>query len=245
MIQPTECRTGNFPMTSWRLLRTAIGTGETALAARAEFAERYYRPVLAYLIAMVRDRDQAEDLCQGFFAEKVIPGGIFAAQNRGPESFRTFLKGALRNFFRDVLRKKKATKRPPSDLAVRPDGDSRGWERIPRAAAGEAERAFDQAFIRSLLATATRRVAEICAEKDQGVHFELFRQRYLGSSDEVPSWRRIGAAFGLGEKDARARTLTVARHFQQVLKDLVSEGAARGRSPEDEIRSLLSALAKE
>ena len=64
---------------------------------------------------------------------------------------------------------------------MRPDGD--GWEQLPVAVAGEAERAFDRAYIRSLLKHATRRVEAICKEKGQDLHFTLFQQRYLSDSD--------------------------------------------------------------
>ena len=233
-----------FPSTSWALLERARDEGAEASTAKTEFAERYHRPILAYLMAIVRDRDEAEELAQGFFVDGIIPGRIFDAENRRPRSLPSYLKSALHNYLRDMLRLRKQQKRPPPDLAKQPDTESRGWEAAPAPTASEAERAFDRAYIRSLLKYATRRVEAIFSAKGQEQNFALFQQRYLNDSGEMPTWSEIGRSFGLTAKVARARCAIVARQFQRILRELVNDDGT-AENPAEEIRSLLRALSEE
>jgi len=57
-----------FPETSWTLLAKAGEQCEEGARARDEFAQRYYRPVRDFILVLVQDSDEAEDLTQVFFS---------------------------------------------------------------------------------------------------------------------------------------------------------------------------------
>jgi RNA polymerase sigma factor (sigma-70 family) len=212
-----------FPKTSWTLLAEARGEAAGAVGARDEFARRYYRPVYEYICAMLRDREEAEELAQGFFADIVVSGRLLARVDRERGSFRPYLKQAVRNYFTTQIRTKERQKRRPAE-ELRPDEWSgQGWERLDLATGDSPDAAFHEAFVRSLLEEAFRQVRAICEERGHTEHLRLFVGRYLSDSADPPSWRELGDAFGLDEKAARGRAETVARHFREVLRRMLNE----------------------
>jgi RNA polymerase sigma factor (sigma-70 family) len=228
-----------FPQTSWTLLAEACGADGAAARAREEFLTRYYKPVRAYLGSIVRDPERADELTQSFFERVVLSGRILRAADRSKGGFRPFLKQALRNFVTDDLRRQAAGPGP----TVRPDAATRGWDSVtdgPSPPSPETE--YHQAWVRNLLEIALTKVRDACAAKGQEHHFELFRGRYLSETEDQPSWRELGAPFGLDEKAARNRTETVARHFRLVLREMLAEDAGPGHGADEELAALLHLL---
>lgn len=238
--KPSDHRSGAlFPVTSWTLLAEARAEGEAAKAARDELVARYYRPVRAYLGAIVHDPEQADELTQSFFERVVLSGRLAGAANRDKGSFRPFIKQALRNFVTDHRRRPQLG----GGQVVRPDDATRGWEAVtdgPHPASAETE--YHNAWVRALLEAALERVRATCAARGQEEHFRLFLGRYLNESGEEPSWRDLGQLSGLDEKAARNRTETVARHFRLVLRQMLVEETGSVEAADAEVSALLALL---
>lgn len=231
-----------FPSTSWTLLGQARGATPQARGARDEFARRYYRPVLNYFAALTRDRGQAEELAQGFFEKLAASGDVVAGADRARGRFRHYLKRSVANYWKSELRFRSRQKRKAEE-DVRPDawsGD--GWDRLELQGEDSPEAAFHNAWVRSLLDDALRRVRVICEQKNQAEHYELFVGMYLCADSEPPSWRELGAAYGLAEKAARSKTETVARHFRVVLREILRDEVGSDESVDEEIAALLALL---
>jgi DNA-directed RNA polymerase specialized sigma24 family protein len=62
-----------FSETSWTLLARARQQCEDGAREREEFAQRYYRPVREFLVVLLRDAEQAQDMAQEFFARIGLP----------------------------------------------------------------------------------------------------------------------------------------------------------------------------
>jgi len=230
---------GLFPQTSWTLLAAAAGSGDGRAAAREEFFARYYRPVRAYIGAILRDPEQADELTQSFFERAVLSGRLLNAADRSKGSFRPFLKQALRNFVKDHFRRRPAG----GSSTLHPDAGAHGWDSLaggPQVASVEDE--YHRAWVRNLLEIALNRVAATCAAKGQDQHFQMFCGRYLNESGEEPSWRDLGQPFDLDEKAARNRTETVARHFRFVLRHMLAEETGSGPAADAELAELLQIL---
>jgi len=231
-----------FPSTSWTLLFEARGADARASDARAEFARRYYRPVLNYFAALLRDRGEAEELTQSFFAKLAASDNLIAQADRSRGRFRHYLKRCISNFWKSELRHRGQLKRKAED-EVRPDAWSgSGWDRLGLAAPDSPEAAFHNAWVRGLLDEALCRVRAVCEQKDQVQHYQLFVGMYLCDESEPPTWRALGAAFGLEEKMARSRTETVARHFRGELRSMLREEVESDESVDEEIAALLALL---
>jgi DNA-directed RNA polymerase specialized sigma24 family protein len=225
-----------FPDTSWTLLGAACGEGDGAARARTEFVERYFRPVYAYLGAIVRDPEKAEDLTQGFFEVAILSGRLLARADPAKGGFRPYLKQALRNYVIDARRKGARSPVP----GLRPDTESGGWDLIIADEAHAADAAFHDAWVRSLLEEALDRVCKICETKGQREHFELFAGRYLSDVADLPGWRALGARYALDEKTARSRADTVSRHFRAALREILRRDVGSDEDVDAEVAALLS-----
>lgn len=231
-----------FPNTSWTLLREACAATPQAGTAREEFARRYYRPVLNYFAALTRDRPEAEELTQGFFEKIAAGGAVLGGADATRGCFRHYLKRSISNYWKSELRYRSRQKRRAED-ELQPDGWSGdGWERLELHAPDSPEAAFHNGWVRSLLDDALNRVGILCEQKNQTEHYQLFVGMYLCDAAEPPSWRELGAAFGLDEKAARSRSETVARNFRLVLREILRCEVASDKAVDQEISALLALL---
>jgi RNA polymerase sigma factor (sigma-70 family) len=231
----------DFPVTSWTLLAEALASNSRAVMARDEFARRYRRPILSYFSCLTRDRDQAEELTQGFFEKLAVNRALLCAADRSLGPFRHYLKRALANYWKSELRYRGRQKRQAEE-ELSPDawtGD--GWERLALAAAETPESAFNEAWVRRLLDESLTRVREICERKNQVDHYRLFMGMYLSDSIE-PSWRELGALYGLDEKTARSRSDTVVRHFRKMVREILREETGSDALVDEELAALRALL---
>ena len=235
-----------FPDTSWTLLARARKQCDDGARAREDFAQRYYCPVRDFLLVLVQDAEQAQDLAQEFFTRLSGPGGLFDRANREKGTFRDYLRQALRNLVIDYHRRNRKEARQ-----THPDQGSVGaWDDLDPQGFPAAETAFHHAWVKVTLAEALTQVRAVCRERKQEVHLQLFEARYLGEADRAPSWEALGLRYGMDQKTARGRADTVVRHFRLVLRRMLRNEimvpGGRGQLAEaaidEEIEALLSPL---
>lgn len=227
-----------FPSTSWELLSYAARRGDGAATARNEFAERYYGAVRAYIAALTHGASQTDDLTQRFFEAVVLSGTLLARADHDKGRFRQYLKQAIRNFLIGEHRQESRA----MVNAVHPDGVSGGWNAIGLDASPSPDDEMMRAWARSLVAMALSQLERVCDEKHQREHFEMFVRRYVDDPDQPPSWREVGAPFGLDEKTARNRTDTVARQFRSLLRQLIASDLGAGEDIDHELHAVLAVL---
>lgn len=100
-----------FPPTAWTLVQQA-GGGDAASRDPAlnELAQRYWRPIYAYLRYSGRAPADAEDLTQGFFIH-LLEKDLLARVKLRQVRFRAFLRSVLENFLANTARTASAQKR--------------------------------------------------------------------------------------------------------------------------------------
>lgn len=239
-----------FPETSWTLLAKAREQSDQGSRAREDFARIYYRPVQQFLLLLVQDGEQAQELAQEFFTRLSGPGGLLERARPEKGAFRNYLRESLRNLVRDCYRRDRA-----QALQTHPDQASTGgWDVIELPGYPAAEAAFHREWVKVTLAEALNRIRVLCLKRNQQVHLDLFEARYLSEADLVPSWEELGARYSMDQKAARERADTVARHFRLVLRRMLSNeitvpaGSGRWRPQvmeaaiDEEIKALLSPL---
>ena len=227
-----------FPSTAWELLADAARRGDGAATARNEFAERYYGAVRAYISALARGTDQADDLTQRFFEAVVLSGTLLARADHDKGRFRQYLKQAIRNFLIGEHRKQSRLTANEVPLEVVTDG----WSLAAIDASPSPDDEMMRAWAQSLVAMALSRLARVCDEKRQREHFEMFVHRFVDNPDHPPSWSEVGARFGLDEKTARNRTDTVARRFRSLLRQLIASDIGAGEDVDHELQAVLAVL---
>jgi RNA polymerase sigma factor (sigma-70 family) len=239
-----------FPETSWTLLAKACEQNDQGSRAREDFAHRYYRPVHQFLLLLVQDSEQAQELAQEFFTRLSGPGGLLERARPEKGAFRDYLRESVRNLARDYYRRNRA-----QALQTHPDrAGAGGWDAMELPGLPAAEAAFHRQWVTATLTEALTRVRALCLKRRQEVHLHLFEARYLSEADRAPSWEELGARYGLDQKTARDRADTVARHFRLVLRRMlrndITVPSGRGRrhteiteaAIDEEIEALLSPL---
>src|SRR5438270_10690882 len=90
-------RRGKFPTTHWTLVAAAgRGTGEAKRQAMAELIQAYSPALRHYLVQSRRiNPDHADDLLQGFVADKILEQDLIRRAEEGRGRFRGFLLSSL------------------------------------------------------------------------------------------------------------------------------------------------------
>ena len=100
-----------FSTTHWSVVLTA-GHDELAGAAAAleELCRKYWYPIYAFIRRRGSERQEAEDLTQGFFAHLITMESLKRVDRRKGK-FRTFLLSSLTNFLNNEWDKRHTAKR--------------------------------------------------------------------------------------------------------------------------------------
>src|SRR5947208_3626715 len=101
MSRPADDRPESFPATQWSLVDRArqqdTGARDDALA---KLLERYLPALRAHLTLekRIRPPERADDLLQGFVADKIIEQRLLDHADEGRGKFRSFLLVTLNNY---------------------------------------------------------------------------------------------------------------------------------------------------
>ncbi|HXG59730.1 MAG TPA: sigma-70 family RNA polymerase sigma factor [Planctomycetota bacterium] len=201
-------------------------------AELARLAQLYWKPVYALIRrSWAATNEDAKDLTQDFFAE-VVCGSPFA-ERYTPErgSFRSYLKGALRNFLakrsRDASREKRGGHVSHVSLQIQ-DADLQ--EVLPDAEALGPEEAFDRAWRSVVLARATHLLRERLAAQGKSLYFEVFRRYDLESDGEGASYESVARDLGLSVDDVKNYLTRSREEFRRAVRSVLCESVA---GPED------------
>ena len=198
---------GSFPATRHSLVAGISSTDtETRRVAFDALVSAYWRPVYKYVrIKWRRDRDDAADLTQEFFARAFEKGSLGRFD---PERarFRTFLRVCLDGFVANEDKAARRLKRGGHLSFVSLDFASaegelmdlrvRNGDDLVTGAGDEA--LFRQEWVRALFADAVSALRESCEATGKRTQFAVF-QRYDLDDDpsERPTYARLGAELGI------------------------------------------------
>jgi DNA-directed RNA polymerase specialized sigma24 family protein len=231
-----------FPPTRWTLVHRAGGADDVGRPiAIAELVRLYTPALLAHLRrAMHDDQHRAEDLLQGFLADKVLEQRLigYADPNRG--RFRTFLLTALDRYVIDEHRRASAQKRSPAgsveDIDAHLESLSRSDEVNQRASA------FDRAWAQEVVNEVVASMRTQCEADGRGDLWDVFCARYLRPAtdgvapephDSIAARLKLESAHQAGNL-----LITAKRMFTRCFKSIV----ARYAVSETELREEVSEL---
>ena len=151
----------HFPVTEWtRILDTTARK-----AVLDELCVKYWRPLYSYLRAKGYANEQAKDLVQGFFTEKVIDQQVVRLADRDKGKFRNFLLVALRNYTLNIHKKDKQV----SSVSLDHPG-------IEPCCDQDAEMSFNRAWAETLLDRVLKDLKLECDRKGRTTHWALFHE---------------------------------------------------------------------
>ena len=231
-----------FPVTRWSLVGRAGGADVDAQPlAIAEIARMYAPALRAHLLQSLHyDEHRADDLLQGFLADKVLEQRLFGHADPKRGRFRTFLLAALDRYVIDEHRRDQAQKRSPRGAI-----DDIDAHRETLAAAdnrsGRTD-AFDAAWAREVLAEVLDVMRRQCEQSDRADLWTVFEVRYLKPAVEgiePEPHELVAKRLNLDDSQTAANLLVTAkRMYTRVFKAVVSRYAASN----DEVREEVSEL---
>ncbi len=230
-----------FPTTRWSLVdRFGQTGGESHLE---EFLKRYRPALLAFLRSHPAGAaGRAEDLVQGFIADKILQDRLLREADAGRGRLRSFLMRSLRNYALNVRRAEAAERRAPRLGVVSLE------DLGPGGVAGESAAVdqFEVEWARTVLADAVQRMREECQRGGREAVWVVFDERVLKpllGGGPVPSYAELMQRHQFGSPaEASNRLITAKRMFSRHLRSIISEYVTHPAEIDEEISDLSRAL---
>lgn len=231
-----------FDHTRWDLIRLARDEDPADYARRQaaralnQLCEIYRAPVLAYLHRRTLNPEDAEDLAQEFFSQRICPALLVnATAEKG--RFRSLLLVSLKNFLRDHIARARAQKRGgnvkfvPFDEAGTPSDDT----------TVSADRCFDACWAKTVVDRALARLRRSCSARREAEIIDAlvpFISDPARAADIVALAERLGvSANTLNIRLGRLRTL-----YANCVRQELARTVSSADEIEPEIRYLLEVL---
>ena len=234
---------GGFATTHWSVVLTAKhGDGLTAQAALERLCQTYWPPLYAYIRREGYRPAEAEDLTQEFFA-RLLAKDYLQHLRHQEGKFRSFLLTFLKHFLADERDKAGAQKRGGDRQFISLD-DTSEEERFlaGQAAALSPDQLFERRWAQAVMERALSRLREEYAASGKAELFEQLKEIQPGEHGEL-SYEEIGARFGLARGTIASAVHRLRRRHRELLRDEIAQTVSRPQEIDDEIRSLLAALA--
>lgn len=234
-----------FPTTRWSLVFRAAG-GQTHQSREAldELLRRYWKPLLAHLVrSRGVEANEAEDVLQGFIAERVLERRLLASADAQRGKFRTLLLRALECHLADRYRYLNRHKRRGDAMAIRiydvPDEeDSRTNPEI----------IFDVEWAREVLGQALRAMRQNVESQERADIWHIFEARVVRPTlygDEPVPYCQLAERLGLRSAEQGPNLLVSAKRiFHRCLREVIGAYAADEDEVDAEIVELEEALAR-
>ncbi len=219
---------GRFPCTRWTLVVRAADDERGTRTGPLNELLTLYRPALeAHLKDRFRlDRHRANDLVQGFLAEKVLEKNTLKQADSKRGRFRTFLLTVFDNYVLGQLRREQAKKRAP----LGPDVVSIDEHLQLSAGPQDIDAAFNVAWAEQIITQALDRMRAECEQKKRDDLWGVFECRVLEPTLDgvLPlPYEQMVARFDLKSPAAASNVLlTAKRMFRRCLGQVV-----RGTTP--------------
>lgn len=210
-----------FPPTQW----TWILSGQRRDALLAELCQAYWKPIYCYLRAKGFGNEQAKDLVQGFFSEKVLGEELLRKADPERGRFRSLLLCAVHNYAISVQRAEKPCRSLDEDCEC-------------PSPAGDPEAAFDRAWADQLLQEVLKELELECSARGKAAHWCVFRDWLLepGTDEDRRRMDAICARHGVADTSTAYHMVeNLKRRFRAILRDRLKPLAGPGGEVEEEI----------
>ena len=234
--------TSQFHTTSWTMVIAASGQSTSAPDdALARLCQTYWQPVYAFIRRNGYDRDQAEDLTQGFFA-RLLERSYLIAVDRSRGRFRSFLLTAVKHFLANEWDRTHALKRGGHQLPVSLDVvEAERWYAPAAIDAATPERLFERRWALSLLEQVMTALRAEFAAAGREAQFDtlcLFLHRESGDA----RYDTVAEGLGLSSGALRMAVHRLRRRYRELLRREIAETVSAPEQTDDEIRFLMSTL---
>lgn len=232
-----------FETTRWTLvLAVAERDDGHARQALASLCQSYWHPVYAYLRAHGFERQEAEDLTQGFFTRLIEKGALrHARRERG--RFRSFLLASLKNYLANERQRAGAKKRGGNHVLLRLEPEQVERRLLLQPVTPTTP---EQVFLRHWGLTVLERVMRSLEvemrRRGRAEELEVLKD-FLAGSDGGLRYKDAAARLDTTEGAIKVRVHRLRRRFGELLRDEIAEVVSSPGEVEDELAALLQAVA--
>lgn len=233
-----------FATTRWTMVSAAGGLSDDAASqALAELCQIYWPPLYGYLRRRGHDREEAEDLTQGFFASLLERQGLQSADPaRG--RFRGFLLTALKRYVINEHERSTAARRGGSarlPLTLDFDDAERSYAR--GLGSGETpDREFDRKWAALCIDRALARLRAEYHEAGKDTVADALLP-YLTDSGQLPSYRAIADRLLMSEGAVKVAVHRLRQRFGSILRSQIADTVLSPADADDEMRELIRVVA--
>ena len=214
-----------FQTTEW----TQVQKSGLSRAVMGELYLKYRKPVYLYLRGRGFKDDQARELIQEFFTEKVLGKQLFHQADRSKGKFRTFLLTALRNYAIDKHR----TAKPMQQLDNELDHPSRE---------DDPTKAFNRAWATQALEQTLNELEQESRQHGKQQHWNVFRLWLVEPdlSRDKPDMASLCRQLGIKDASTAYNMISNMKgRFKVLLRRCLHRHVASESQVDEEIQSLL------
>jgi RNA polymerase sigma-70 factor (ECF subfamily) len=234
---------GQFGSTHWSVVLAAAQTrSPDAEEALERLCLAYYYPLYVYARRRGLDAEQAQDITQSFFAERVVTKLIFRGVSPGAGKFRTWLLNSFLNFLRNDWERQKAQKRGGGAVCLSLDfTDAEGRYTIELKDLMTPEILYDRAWAITLTERAVEHLRRRYERRGQAEWFGALAANLPGTTDPEP-YKETAARFGKTEAAVKMAVSRLRREYGEVLREEIKRTLSEKGDPEEELRHLKEIL---
>jgi len=217
-----------FPQTARTWIEDHLVRGDAGQAeVNHHLMSVYAGPLRAYLACTpYRSLGEADDLVEGFFADRLGRPRFLADWHRSEKRLRHWLMNAFVFYLKETARGAGRQERLRNLSDELPDNSQ---------APGEA---LDRAFATALVREAMEQARQSCESRGLADHFEIFREHHWNDV----AFAELGTSRGISPERARVMSRTARDAFRRALRTLLLRDGGQGGDIDREIDSLLEVL---
>lgn len=216
-----------------------IADGSEGNQALASLCRRYWPPVYAFVRRRGHERQDAQDLTQGFF-EYLLETDLLHRADPDKGRFRSFLLGCLKMFISNEQAKARALKRggnarfvPIDELAISSAANELAVHLTP-------DRIFDRKWALAVIGQALERLAEEYSHAGMRPQFDLLQPYLTGQGNEPLA--ELGLRMKKSPEATRVLLFRLRNRFRRLVRAVIGETVASPADIENEMKFLERAL---
>ena len=212
-----------FPATRWTRVRQCAAGDDSEAAQRAleSLCRDYWLPLYAFARHAGNNREDSQDLVQGFFA-KAIDDGLFGKADPAAGRLRTFLLTSFKFFQGSEYKKSKAIKRGGG-------WDRVNWEEADKLVSNSVgqgmspEEEFDRQWALRMLNKALTIMERQYQATDRGAMFRELRPFLNPNEPGEAEIARLAASQSITQDAARQAVHRARERFRSTLRQLIGD----------------------
>jgi RNA polymerase sigma-70 factor (ECF subfamily) len=238
----THAGAADFRTTHWSVvLLSGQLLGLSSDEALEKLCRTYWPPIHVWLLRRGYSSHDAEDLTQSFFSH-LLEKNRLQTLHPSKGKFRSFILASLKNYLTNEWDKNQALKRGGQFTFVSLNQEPDAAGSVPEPAHEVTpDKAFEQSWAMTLLATVLARLKEEYAAEGKSALFDALHGYLSGDRSGVP-YAEMARQLHLTEGALKMGVLRLRRRFGDLLRVEIAHTVSTPSEIDEEIRCLFAAV---